>query len=42
MITSNIQWDDCREQIDLVALAIKEPILFYDEVLALCSKSSFF
>ncbi|KAL1342840.1 hypothetical protein AAHE18_09G186500 [Arachis hypogaea] len=30
--TSNILWQDCKEQIDLVALASKEPILFYDEV----------
>lgn len=28
----NLQWDDCEEQIDLVALSTKEPILFYDEV----------
>ncbi|XP_058070028.1 TIP41-like protein isoform X2 [Magnolia sinica] len=27
-----LQWEDCKEQIDLVALASKEPILFYDEV----------
>ncbi|KAJ6951075.1 TIP41-like protein [Populus alba x Populus x berolinensis] len=25
-------WEDCEEQIDVVALASKEPILFYDEV----------
>ncbi|KAH6833162.1 TIP41-like family protein [Perilla frutescens var. hirtella] len=25
-------WEDCEEQIDMVALAAKEPILFYDEV----------
>ncbi|XP_027365889.1 TIP41-like protein [Abrus precatorius] len=30
--TSNINWEDCKEQIDVVALASKEPILFYDEV----------
>ncbi|KAI4295720.1 hypothetical protein L6164_035736 [Bauhinia variegata] len=30
--TSNLHWEDCEEQIDLVALASKEPILFYDEV----------
>ncbi|KAJ1402878.1 TIP41-like protein [Sesbania bispinosa] len=30
--TGNIHWEDCKEQIDLVALASKEPILFYDEV----------
>ncbi|XP_077224942.1 TIP41-like family protein [Tasmannia lanceolata] len=27
-----LQWEDCEEGIDLVALASKEPILFYDEV----------
>lgn len=30
--SSCIQWEDCKEKIDLVALASKEPILFYDEV----------
>ncbi|KAJ6965086.1 hypothetical protein NC652_003104 [Populus alba x Populus x berolinensis] len=25
-------WEDCEEQIDVAALASKEPILFYDEV----------
>ncbi|KAK7280297.1 hypothetical protein RJT34_25359 [Clitoria ternatea] len=30
--TSNIHWEDCKEQIDVVALATKEPILFFDEV----------
>ncbi|XP_021750798.1 TIP41-like protein [Chenopodium quinoa] len=25
-------WEDCEEKIDMVALASKEPILFYDEV----------
>lgn len=30
--TYNLQWEDCTEQIDVVALASKEPILFYDEV----------
>ncbi|KAL5993874.1 hypothetical protein ACLOJK_038231 [Asimina triloba] len=29
--TCSLQWEDCEEQIDLVALASKEPILFYDE-----------
>lgn len=29
---SSIQWEDCKEQIDVVALSSKEPILFYDEV----------
>ncbi|XP_015892810.2 TIP41-like protein [Ziziphus jujuba] len=28
----NLQWEDCNEKIDVVALASKEPILFYDEV----------
>ncbi|CAA7404229.1 unnamed protein product [Spirodela intermedia] len=27
-----LTWEDCNEQIDLVALGAKEPILFYDEV----------
>lgn len=26
-------WEDCEEKIDMVALASKEPILFYDEVI---------
>ncbi|XP_004496911.1 TIP41-like protein [Cicer arietinum] len=30
--TGNVHWEDCKEQIDLIALASKEPILFYDEV----------
>lgn len=30
--TGNLHWEDCKEEIDLVALASKEPILFYDEV----------
>ncbi|KAL9317276.1 hypothetical protein ACSQ67_013793 [Phaseolus vulgaris] len=30
--TSNILWEDCKDQIDVAALASKEPILFYDEV----------
>lgn len=29
---SRLQWEDCEEHIDMVALASKEPILFYDEV----------
>ncbi|KAK3012339.1 hypothetical protein RJ639_011640 [Escallonia herrerae] len=29
----NLHWEDCEEQIDVVALASKEPILFYDEVI---------
>ncbi|XP_055806808.1 TIP41-like protein isoform X7 [Solanum dulcamara] len=31
--SSCIQWEDCKEKIDLVALASKEPILFYDEII---------
>ncbi|MCD9637531.1 TIP41-like protein [Datura stramonium] len=27
----SLQWEDCMEKIDLVALTSKEPILFYDE-----------
>ncbi|VVB10393.1 unnamed protein product [Arabis nemorensis] len=27
-----LQWENCEEQIDLAALSLKEPILFYDEV----------
>ncbi|OMO73969.1 TIP41-like protein [Corchorus capsularis] len=30
--SSGIHWEDCKEQIDVAALALKEPILFYDEV----------
>nr|QHI08409.1 TIP41-like protein [Acer palmatum] len=30
--SSNLQWEDCEEQIDMVSLASKEPILFFDEV----------
>ncbi|CAA7019917.1 unnamed protein product [Microthlaspi erraticum] len=29
---ASLQWEDCEEQIDLAALSLKEPILFYDEV----------
>nr|AHB86965.1 TIP41-like family protein [Sedum alfredii] len=29
----SLQWEDCKEQIDVVAVASKEPILFYDEVI---------
>ncbi|XP_060168136.1 TIP41-like protein isoform X4 [Lycium barbarum] len=29
----SLQWEDCMEKIDLVALASKEPILFYDEII---------
>lgn len=28
----SLLWEDCKEQIDLAALASKEHILFYDEV----------
>ncbi|XP_062176960.1 TIP41-like protein [Alnus glutinosa] len=28
----SLQWEECEEQIDVVSLASKEPILFYDEV----------
>ncbi|KAK2664949.1 hypothetical protein Ddye_003523 [Dipteronia dyeriana] len=30
--SSSLQWEDCEEQIDMVSLASKEPILFFDEV----------
>lgn len=30
--TCSLHWDNCEEQIDVVSLASKEPILFYDEV----------
>lgn len=30
--TDNLKWEDCKEKIDVTALASKEPILFYDEV----------
>ncbi|KAG7976634.1 hypothetical protein I3843_06G160100 [Carya illinoinensis] len=30
--TCNLHWEDCEEKIDVVSLASKEPILFYDEV----------
>ncbi|KAK3035759.1 hypothetical protein RJ639_033461 [Escallonia herrerae] len=30
--SGNLHWEDCEEQIDVVALASKEPILFYDEL----------
>ncbi|XP_062089823.1 TIP41-like protein [Humulus lupulus] len=29
----NLQWEDCKEKIDVAGLAPKEPILFYDEVI---------
>ncbi|KAI3692571.1 hypothetical protein L6452_32388 [Arctium lappa] len=28
-----LKWEECEEQINVVALASKEPILFYDEVI---------
>lgn len=31
-VTDSLPWEDCEEQIDMVALAVKEPILLYDEV----------
>ncbi|GLT47349.1 hypothetical protein SLA2020_210520 [Shorea laevis] len=31
-ISSGLHWEDTEEKLDLVALALKEPILFYDEV----------
>ncbi|KAL4615297.1 hypothetical protein ACB092_07G113400 [Castanea dentata] len=30
--TYGLHWDNCEEKIDVVSLASKEPILFYDEV----------
>lgn len=30
--SSSLCWEECKEKIDVVALASKEPILFYDEV----------
>ncbi|CAM8917387.1 unnamed protein product [Rhodiola kirilowii] len=29
----SLSWEDCKEQIDVVVLASKEPILFYDEII---------
>lgn len=29
----SLQWQDCMDKIDLVALTSKEPILFYDEII---------
>ncbi|KAF3648754.1 putative TIP41-like protein-like isoform X2, partial [Capsicum annuum] len=31
--SSSLQWENCMDKIDLVALASKEPILFYDEII---------
>lgn len=30
--SSNLHWEDCEEEINMVSLANKEPILFFDEV----------
>ncbi|XP_030475566.1 TIP41-like protein [Syzygium oleosum] len=32
-VTGSLQWHDCEDRIDMVALAVKEPILFYDEII---------
>ena len=32
---ASLKWENCEEQIDLAALSLKEPILFYDEVCSL-------
>lgn len=32
---ASLKWENCEEQIDLAALSLKEPILFYDEVRSL-------
>ncbi|CAH9100295.1 unnamed protein product [Cuscuta europaea] len=29
---TNYQWENCKEKIDVATLALKEPILFYDEI----------
>nr|QJI10279.1 type 2A phosphatase activator [Datisca glomerata] len=29
---TGLKWEDCKEKIDIVSLTLKEPILFYDEV----------
>lgn len=29
---SGLHWEDCKEQLDMAALTLREPILFYDEV----------
>ncbi|KAL4036554.1 hypothetical protein IC575_000104 [Cucumis melo] len=31
--SNGLCWEDCKEKIDLVSLSLKEPILFYDEVI---------
>lgn len=28
-----LQWEDCKEKIDVIALSTREPILFYDEII---------
>jgi hypothetical protein len=37
----SLQWEDCEEQIDVVSLASKEPILFYDEVRILIPRTRY-
>lgn len=37
---ASLKWENCEEQIDLAALSLKEPILFYDEVCSLVSIQS--
>jgi len=37
---ATLQWENCEDQIDLAALSLKEPILFYDEVGHLINKNS--
>jgi hypothetical protein len=39
--TCSLHWDNCEEQIDVVSLASKEPILFYDEVGILIPRSRY-
>uniref|UniRef100_A0A7N0UGF1 TIP41-like protein n=1 Tax=Kalanchoe fedtschenkoi TaxID=63787 RepID=A0A7N0UGF1_KALFE len=29
----SVQWEDCKEKIDVISLASNEPILFYDEII---------
>lgn len=37
---SGLRWEDCKEQLDMAALTLREPILFYDEVSFLDFKHS--
>ncbi|KAK8557552.1 hypothetical protein V6N13_007900 [Hibiscus sabdariffa] len=30
--SSSLHWEDCKEQLDVAVLTLREPILFYDEV----------